>query len=499
MPKQEQTIPVSNLKKEDILAIAFSTFKKLEWEIKFAGEDKLLGHSPKSWRTYGEEIIITANDNFLTISSELKGNAMFDMMGKNKKRIAAFAAAFESEKKAVNPASLERNHVAVQDLQSATRVVAEKEIKNAKEVDAVMNLSKGNLYVTYSIMAINVIVFVIMCIKGVSVFAPTGLDIINWGGNYGPLTLTGDWWRLITCVFVHIGIIHIAFNMYALYMVGVFLEPMLGKLRYTAAYLATGILSSVVSLWWHTTPLASAGASGAIFGMFGVFLALLLTNLIPKQVRNGLLQSIGILVGYNLLYGMKSGVDNSAHVGGLISGLVIGFFYYLTLRKPATVQRIAATSLAILVASILIAERYIHYTKTDLKADSRTSIENEIKDAGYKDFSKFNEFAVQLDSLDRKGIAVYFKKNASIDSITKELNNITRPTWEKASGLLEKMSILDINPKMHQRTNTLKKYVDLRKEEVNIYEDVLKNNTEENNQRLTKVRDDLSAVIKGLQ
>ncbi|MEI9912548.1 MAG: rhomboid family intramembrane serine protease [Bacteroidota bacterium] len=64
---------------------------------------------------------------------------------------------------------------------------------------------------------------------GADFMQPTGIDIIRWGANYGPLTLSGDWWRLISCVFVHIGIIHLLFNMYALYMAGVYLEPLLGK------------------------------------------------------------------------------------------------------------------------------------------------------------------------------------------------------------------------------------------------------------------------------
>ena len=174
---------------------------------------------------------------------------------------------------------------------------------------------------------------------GVSLISPTGEDIINWGGNFSPYTTSGDWWRLITCVFVHIGIIHLLFNMYALYTIGVYLEPMLGKTKYIVAYLCTGVFASLVSLWWHETPVASAGASGAIFGMYGLFLALLSTNLIPKQVRSQLLQSIGIFVFYNLVYGMRSGVDNAAHIGGLVSGLMIGYIYYLQLQKKRGIQR----------------------------------------------------------------------------------------------------------------------------------------------------------------
>jgi len=161
-------------------------------------------------------------------------------------------------------------------------------------------------------IAINVLVFILMAMDGAGIMDLNPMVHIKWGSNYLPLTLSGDWWRVITSTFIHFGIIHLLMNMYCLYMAGVYLEPMLGKLKYITAYLCTGILASIISLWWHRdiAEYNSAGASGAIFGMYGLFLALLSTNLIPKQMRMPLLQSIGIFVVYNLAYGMKAGVDN---------------------------------------------------------------------------------------------------------------------------------------------------------------------------------------------
>lgn len=188
---------------------------------------------------------------------------------------------------------------------------------------------------TYGIMIANIAVFILMVVSGVSIFEPTALEIYDWGGNIAvAVSEDGEWWRLFTCMFVHIGIIHIAFNMYALLIIGTYLEPLLGKMRFAMAYVLTGVAASLVSNWWHAdNPTVSAGASGAIFGMYGVFLALLTTNLIPKEIRTQMLQSIGVFVAYNLLYGMKSGVDNSAHVGGLVSGFALGYVFYAMLKK----------------------------------------------------------------------------------------------------------------------------------------------------------------------
>lgn len=167
------------------------------------------------------------------------------------------------------------------------------------------------------------------------------------------MTLAGEWWRLLTCCFEHIGLMHLLLNMYALAMVGVYLEPLLGRGRMLVLYGVTGVCASLASLWWHEN-IISAGASGAIFGLYGVFLALLMTDLIHKEVRKNLLSSIGIFVVYNLIYGLKGGVDNAAHIGGLVSGLVLGGALYVALRSPdkpslSTVM-LGAPSLVLLAA-----------------------------------------------------------------------------------------------------------------------------------------------------
>lgn len=185
------------------------------------------------------------------------------------------------------------------------------------------------------LLGINVLVFILMVASGVGLFEPESLELLQWGADFGPLTLTGSWWRTLTCNFVHIGIIHILMNMYALIYIGVLLEPMLGTRRMFAAYLLTGLCSAVSSLFWHAETI-SAGASGAIFGLYGIFLAFLCFHHIEKAQRNALLSSILIFVGYNLLYGLKEGIDNAAHIGGLISGFILGFIYVMALNEKKT-------------------------------------------------------------------------------------------------------------------------------------------------------------------
>ncbi|RXR21402.1 rhomboid family intramembrane serine protease [Flavobacterium amnicola] len=192
-------------------------------------------------------------------------------------------------------------------------------------------------FITPILIYLNIIVFAIMVLLGVDFFSPSSDNLILWGANFRPLILDGEWWRLVTNCFLHIGIFHLLMNMYALMYIGVLLEPYLGKFKFVSAYLLAGLLASVTSLWWHDFTI-SAGASGAIFGMYGVFLALLTTNLIEKNTRKTLLTSISIFVGYNLIYGLKGDIDNAAHIGGLIAGLIIGYAYTFNLDEENQVN-----------------------------------------------------------------------------------------------------------------------------------------------------------------
>jgi membrane associated rhomboid family serine protease len=130
---------------------------------------------------------------------------------------------------------------------------------------------------------------------------------------------------------------HIMANMYGLLFVGIFLEPLLGKSKYLVSYLLTGILASCASLWWHDATV-SVGASGAIFGLYGLFLALLLVKVYPPDFEKSFLFSTLIFIGFNLLIGLTGGIDNAAHIGGLISGFIIGLVLYPSLKNKASVE-----------------------------------------------------------------------------------------------------------------------------------------------------------------
>lgn len=151
------------------------------------------------------------------------------------------------------------------------------------------------------------------------------LSLLDFGANYGPLVAGGEYWRLLSSVFLHIGIMHLALNSLGLLIYGMLLERAFGSLRFAFIYLASGLAGSTAS--FVANPLAiSAGASGAIFGLLGALASCFLTGRgsLGRGSRRDA-AGIGVLVAINLAWGfMVPGIDNWAHIGGLAMGFALG-------------------------------------------------------------------------------------------------------------------------------------------------------------------------------
>jgi membrane associated rhomboid family serine protease len=189
---------------------------------------------------------------------------------------------------------------------------------------------------------LNVLVYVAMGLSGVSWTEPSIAHAVRWGADFGPLTLSGEWWRILTSTFVHFGIIHITLNMWCLWSLGSSLELYMGRKAFAVIYVLSGLMASLTSIAWNPWRV-SAGASGAIFGITGAFVSYLYFKkapMEPTQVRQKL-KSLLIFIGYNLLYGAAGSVDNSAHLGGLVAGLLLGALAPPILRRIDAARPVA--------------------------------------------------------------------------------------------------------------------------------------------------------------
>jgi membrane associated rhomboid family serine protease len=216
---------------------------------------------------------------------------------------------------------------------------------------------------TQIIFGINAAVFLGMALAASTIMDFPPQETIRWGANWGPLTLTGEWWRLLTCVFVHGGIIHIAFNMWCLWNLGELAESLYGRWTYAAVYLTCGIGSSLGSVFWHPG-IPSVGASGAIFGLAGALIAAFKLGefSVPRAALSGTLRSLGIFVFYNLIFGAVIGTtDNAAHVGGLITGLIVGALIARIAPQHDHDERRAAIFIAALIVFVAAAAELAHY------------------------------------------------------------------------------------------------------------------------------------------
>ena len=495
MPSQKQEFSFPGQTTNQLLLFAYGTFLELGWTPKYAGPNAIIGYTPRSWNKYDDEIIVEAAGEAMSVKSSLVHNESFDMMGKNKKHIKDFMEVFEKVRSSTPKPEWTTS---IEDLRTQTVQTVTEEAKQAEEINKVMKLSGPNLYATYAIIGINVIVFILMVINGAGVFNPNALVHIEWGSNYSPLTLSGDWWRLFTCIFIHFGIIHLAMNSYALYMAGVFLEPMLGKTKYIIAYLATGIFASLASLWWHSEGINSAGASGAIFGLYGVFLALLFTNLIPKQMRSSLLQSIGVFVVFNLIYGTKSGIDNAAHIGGLLSGLIIGFVFYPLLRKEDKGVKSNLVLLAIIAVTALSAWMYLNSPGNKIGPERREAEINSLKDAKFPDGEKFYEKYKEYVQSDEKIVKMFNDGiEAYKDWLTVNDENI-KLEFERATSVITTMKSYNVSDSAKKEINLLEQLLDSRKEQVVIIKQLAHDDNPANQLKLAEIRNKQAEILAEL-
>jgi membrane associated rhomboid family serine protease/Flp pilus assembly protein TadD len=229
-----------------------------------------------------------------------------------------------------------------------------------------VSTSRTPVPITVVLVAINVLFFIAMVVKGAPVAQPTSDQLLRFGANFGPLTLAGQWWRLLTAMFVHIGLVHLALNMWCLWQLGLLAEYLYGRKTFLALYMMSGLAGSIVSL--ARNPLVvTAGASGAIFGLAGALIATLYLGKLaaPKGAWRTSLMSLVAFAGYNLAFGFfVRGIDNGAHLGGLVSGLALGSVLSADFRPQAPRQSrlrpVVFPAFAIVLVAGAVVVRQVH-------------------------------------------------------------------------------------------------------------------------------------------
>jgi len=315
--------------------------------------------------------------------------------------------------------------------------------------------------VTLALIVLNALVFIVMSLRGVSAFSPTAQSVLPWGADYGPLTLNGQWWRMFTSMFIHFGIIHIAFNMFVLANIGPFMEAVSGRVSYSILYLVSGLGGGVASLAWHPTTV-SAGASGAIFGLYGGLLGFLVghRNVIDPYSLKSLTRGALTFVGYNVLFGLTPGIDMAAHMGGLVTGFLLGLFLVQPRAKsesPINTRNAAATLLGV---ALVVVPLYKFSKPGDFLGEF-----NRLADMEEKSIDLFN-------SSSEKWKAHQLSDAQYADIVEKQI----LPKWIAERDALNKLQ--QIPPGQAKLKTSLLQYMDTRQESWQLLVDGLRTSDE---------------------
>lgn len=341
LPEHTEVQPLGTLPPPVYIAAVRRAASFLRWrQVNARGNELVFQTQSGQFRTLGERVTITIQPKQLHFTSK-SVNDYYWRDNQNAINAEQFRSAFAR--------ALEQHIEHDKQKKLDTRYTA-----------SALVLSREYL-VAPILIYLNVGIFLIMAITGALPW-PSHYDLINWGGNARDLIKGGQWWRLFTYMFLHGGLAHIAGNMFALAYISAFLEPLMGRLRFIATYILTGIFAGVVSIAVHPHSIG-VGASGAIFGMYGFFLALLATSYIQKAMRQMLLRSMLFFVVFNLIMGMQGNVDNAAHIGGLVSGFIIGRILYPGFKAHHTVRRQAQVIGVVAVVVLVLSAVAVHFMR----------------------------------------------------------------------------------------------------------------------------------------
>lgn len=228
---------------------------------------------------------------------------------------------------------------------------------------------------TALLIAVNVGLFSWQILTGVNITDPSPVDAIAWGADFTPLTFLGQPERLLSSMFFHFGMIHLMLNMWALYIFGSIAEQLFGRTYYIALYFLAGLMGSVLSSYLSILdayqllqhfdvkllPKISAGASGAVMGLGAALTVISLFPTLPRQRFLLDKKSLLLIMGINLVFGFTvSGINNAAHIGGMIMGALLAGAWYFSQK---TVKTNFIQIAAIIIATLLLAAFYFYCTQ----------------------------------------------------------------------------------------------------------------------------------------
>lgn len=442
-PKIEKYIPLGDFPIDKYLIIAKQAIENLGWNLSHISESGLIAYTPISFQSYSEEISIRIKANFVIAKSECVGiQLLFNDYGKNDANLERFFHEFEYVEyhlKDVWDESLAKYHEFIATQDDGYFEKAPLTVKNRIKNVFYLFIPQKGYVITPILIYLNIIYYLLYFfinsiaihqenIYGSGHIAVVIRDIFEhvFANNRG-LVLGGQYWRLFTYQFVHVFFLHILFNMYSLIYLGLMIEHKLGVKKFIFIYLLSGFCGGLTSIMMHDVGF-SIGASGSIMGLYGAFLALLFSKTFEKNATKALLISTGIVTIFTLINGLSAGVDNAAHIGGLIAGFIFAFLLcneQFAVFKVSSVPRYIAATIVCVVFTAGVLTFTTNYQP--------------------KEFAKLEEaYAKNSNSYYQ---LFYMKVTTPVAEKLKKVDQLGVQAWEKNIEIVSKMKKLRLNEK----------------------------------------------------
>ena len=306
------------------------------------------------------------------------------------------------------------------------------------------------------LVASNLAVFGALLWKGAGTFRASPELLLRFGANFAPATQDGEPWRLLSYMFLHYGVVHLGFNLWALWDAGRVVERLYGSLAFIGVYAFAGVCGGLASLWWNGPSAVSAGASAAVFGAYGALLGYVAVRrrAIPRDVLGGIAASAAVFVAFSFFIGaLVGGVDNAAHLGGLTGGLTLGMLLApseATGRRHA-LQPLAGSVLAVAAVAglwgLLPPPAYLHREQTAAEAAIRSFLDHEAETVRLA--------RTVLDPLKRGEITP--------ETAAQRLESEVVPKWDIAHRALAAVALAEAAPAA-ARLTLMRRYTAVRRE-----------------------------------
>jgi len=435
-PKIEKYIPLGDFPADKYLVVAAQAVENLGWKLSHVSEVGIIAYAPISLQSYSEEISVRIESNFAVVKSECVGIQMwFNDYGKNAVNLEKFFHEFEYVEfhlKDIWEESLEKFHEfsRTQDREYFEKapLTAKNKIKNV----FYLFIPQQGYRVTPLLILLNIAFFVLKGIFGffylryILLHKPSLSQIENiyfyFGANNRELILNGQYWRLLTHQFVHGSFFHLFFNMYALAYIGLMVEHKLGVRKYLVIYLLSGICGGVLSIFFHLEGYM-VGASGAIMGLFGAFIALLISNAFEKNATRALLISTVSVTLLMLVSGLRGRTDNAAHMGGLVSGFLITYILFNEKLFSIKLKMQFKYALAFVLVFLFMGSTLAFLPNYQNSAFNKLETAYQRNIYSYMQIYQINRSqskALQLQLLQKNGVKAWAKN----DSLVKEMDKL---------------------------------------------------------------------------